>query len=84
MNFYVYEDDTRRLLRVHTGHCQYCNDGQGRKLTHSFNKRWHGPYVTLTEAQAFATSLKRKNTRTCAACLNGKRFNLKYIWDSYS
>ena len=71
MSFYVYESDTDRKVRVHAGHCSYCNEGKGRQLIQQLNKsRWHGPYLTLAEAQTFAKSLKRKSTRNCSTCLS--------------
>jgi hypothetical protein len=70
MNFYVYEDMTRKLVRIHKGSCRHCNEGQGTRLTYSPYKKWYGPYATLVEAQEFAQSLKRKSTRNCITCLD--------------
>jgi len=69
MNFYVYEDDQTKRVRVHTGNCKNCNEGKGRKPTRDSTKRWHGPYGTRAEAQAVALRLNKKYTATCKVCL---------------
>lgn len=73
MNFYVYEDDETKRVRVHTGRCGHCKEGQGRKSGRRPNNRWHGPYTTLSAAQTFAKTLKKKDTRTCGTCLEGSK-----------
>lgn len=70
MNFYVYEDDSRHYVRIHKGSCRHCNEGEGTHATRAPNKRWYGPYSTLSDAQNFAQSLKRKYTRNCMTCLD--------------
>lgn len=74
MNFYVYESYASKRVRVHIGHCSYCNEGKGTKLIGHLDSRWHGPFDTLLGAKVLAKSLKRKNTRTCLICLDGGKF----------
>lgn len=74
MNYYVYEDDMTDRVRVHTGDCGQCNEGKGKKPSRQPSNRWHGPFDTLTEAEAFAKTLHKKNTGNCGNCLReGKR-----------
>ena len=72
MNYYVYEDDSNRKIRVHAGSCKNCNEGKGKQLPGKLNQ-WHGPYDTLAAAQAFAKSLRKRNTRTCQNCLPDRK-----------
>jgi F-type H+/Na+-transporting ATPase subunit beta len=78
MNYYVYEDDKRQYARVHLGNCQYCNQGKGIFLTHPITTRWHGPFATVADAQAFALSLKKKNAGSCGHCLPNSK--PAYAW----
>jgi len=75
MNFYVYAHAHARNkhVRVHTGRCGYCNEGKGRLPIQQLDNRWYGPYYTLEAAQAFAKTLKIKDTRACQTCLWGSK-----------
>jgi hypothetical protein len=74
-NFYVYEDNKNKKVRVHVGHCNYCRDGKGLLTwTQEPAKKWYGPYDSLEEAQTLAKTLPEKDIRTCRHCLEGKRF----------
>lgn len=73
MNYYVYEDDQANRARIHDGRCWVCNEGKGRQPNRQPNKRWHGPFLTLVEAQALAQSLAKKDTRNCWSCLGGSK-----------
>ncbi len=74
MNYYLYDNDSDRKVRVHIGSCKYCKEGKGIKSIPQSASGWHGPFDTLTAAKEVAQSLQRKDTRTCATCLDGKRF----------
>ncbi len=75
MNYYVYEDNKNKKVRVHAGICTYCREGKGMpKWTQAENKIWHGPYDTVATAQTVANTLQEKDRRTCTHCLDGKRF----------
>ncbi len=69
MNFYVYEDDPTKHVRVHRGSCTFCNNGKGRQPIRLPDNRWHGPFDTLSTAQSFAKGLNRKDTDACPICL---------------
>lgn len=74
-NFYVYEDNKNKKVRVHVGRCNYCRDGKGMpKWTQEPTKQWHGPYASLEDAKEFAKTLPEQDIRTCRHCLDGKRF----------
>ncbi len=70
MNYYVYEDDQRHLVRIHKGSYRHCNEGKGKHATRAPSRSWYGPYRTLSKAQTFAQSLQKKNTRNCMTCLD--------------
>ena len=74
MNYYLYESDINRKVRVHIGNCKFCKEGKVIAGTPALTSRWHGPFDTLAAAKEVAKSLKQKDTRTCALCLDGKRF----------
>ena len=74
MDYYVYASDTNRKVRVHIRTCMYCKEGKGIESIPQSDRGWYGPFDTLAPAQEFATSLQRKDTRTCSLCLDGKRF----------
>jgi F-type H+/Na+-transporting ATPase subunit beta len=69
MNFYVYESDSKKQVRVHAGSCIYCKEGENTYRSISPTNRWHGPYETLAQAQAFAKSLESREIRACRTCL---------------
>lgn len=72
--YYVYEFGPNKHVRIHEGNCGHCNGGKGRKPTQHPDSKWYGPYRTLAAAQAFAKTLKRKNTNACGVCLPGRKF----------
>lgn len=75
MNYYVHEDNKNKKVRVHVGRCNYCREGKGMPhFPQDSDKRWHGPYDTLEDAQALASTLQVKDRRTCVHCLDGRRF----------
>ncbi len=78
MNFYVYEDDKNKQVRVHAGSCKHCKEGQGTSASSGLIRRWHGPYATLAEAQVFALSLKKRSTTACLHCL--AKVKPAYTW----
>ena len=74
MNYYAYASLGNRYVRVHTGPCSYCQEGQGINAHARTNQsKWYGPYDTLEAVSAFVKTLKQKNTRTCKYCLDGRK-----------
>jgi 4-hydroxy-tetrahydrodipicolinate synthase len=54
VNFYVYENWLAgpHKIVLHRSSCGQCNHGKGRPVGHDANHaRWHGPYVSLSEAR---------------------------------
>jgi hypothetical protein len=74
MNYYVRRDRENRKVSVHVGSCIHCKEGKGKHQPSITNSTWYGPYDTLEAAKQFAKTLGTKDTRTCAVCLDGKRF----------
>lgn len=69
MTYYVYDNWTINKARVHHASCSYCNDGRGIHSNPSGkNSKWHGPFDTVTEADAKAHSLRRVITDHCKSC----------------
>jgi len=67
--FYVYENWTRKRVRVHRGECSYCNNGHGTQSSHSGrNDKWHGPYKNRADAFSVAGKLKQADSNGCAKC----------------
>jgi hypothetical protein len=56
------------------GSCKFCKEGKGISTTRQTDARWHGPFDTLEAAKVFAKTIKKKDTRTCRHCLDGRRF----------
>ena len=60
MSFYIYENWRAGPHKavIHRGFCGYCNDGKGRAGGYDpRNAKWHGPYVTLEDAQNASKAL---------------------------
>lgn len=69
MTFHVYDNWTINKARVHRSTCSYCRDGQGiHGNPNGRNSRWHGPFLTLVEAEKVAKSLKRVISDHCRFC----------------
>ena len=69
MTFHVYENWTRKRVRVHQSDCPYCNQGRGTQPTDSGRSgRWHGPIEDRGIAIALAKSLQQPDTKICPTC----------------
>ena len=69
MNWWVYEDDVTKRVRVHRATCSDCNDGQGKSGSRLPDNRWHGPFPARQEAIDKALSTGRKDAKGCGNCL---------------
>ena len=69
MNYWVYEDDPTKRVRIHVAYCTRCNDGRGMKEARLPDNRWHGPFVTDQEAIDHALKTGHMDARGCWFCL---------------
>jgi len=68
IDYYVYEDRSRKSVRIHRDDCGYCQFGQGKNGGNSrFSGKWHGPY-SRAEAFRVAQQLNEKNNAPCTRC----------------
>ncbi len=62
MSYWIYENWTAENKTViHDGSCGYCNNGNGCHANPLGNKngKWHGPFGTVTAAEAAAKATQR-------------------------
>src|SRR5580693_8995248 len=72
VNFYIYENWLAgpHKIVLHRSSCGQCNHGKGRPSGHDANHaRWHGPYVTLTEARETAHGMAGVLIRSECKCI---------------
>jgi 4-hydroxy-tetrahydrodipicolinate synthase len=72
VNFYIYENWMAGPHKVvlHRSSCGQCNQGKGRPSGHDPNHaRWHGPYVTLTEARDASHNMTGVLIRSECKCI---------------
>ncbi len=72
VQFYIYENWLAgpHKIVVHRSSCGQCNNGKGRPAGHDANhSRWHGPYVTLSEAREVAHALPGVLIRSECKCI---------------
>src|SRR5271155_1631443 len=72
VNFYIYENWLAgpHKIVLHRSTCGQCNHGKGRPAGHDANHaRWHGPYVTLTEARETAHGMAGVLIRSECKCI---------------
>ena len=72
VNFYIYENWLAgpHKIVLHRSSCGQCNHGKGRPAGHDANHaRWHGPYVTLTEARETAHGMAGVLIRSECKCI---------------
>jgi 4-hydroxy-tetrahydrodipicolinate synthase len=70
--FFVYENWLAgpHKIVLHRSTCGQCNHGKGRPAGHDANHaRWHGPYVTLTEARQVAHEMPGVLIRSECKCI---------------
>jgi 4-hydroxy-tetrahydrodipicolinate synthase len=70
--FFVYENWLAgpHKIVLHRSTCGLCNHGKGRPAGHDANHaRWHGPYVTLTEARQVAHEMPGVLIRSECKCI---------------
>jgi 4-hydroxy-tetrahydrodipicolinate synthase len=70
--FFVYENWLAgpHKIVLHRSTCGQCNHGKGRPAGHDPNHaRWHGPYVTLTEARQVAHEMPGVLIRSECKCI---------------
>jgi 4-hydroxy-tetrahydrodipicolinate synthase len=71
-DFYVYENWLAGPHKVvlHRSNCGQCNHGKGRPTGHDANHaRWHGPYVTLSEAREASHQMSGVLIRSECKCI---------------
>lgn len=67
--WWIYEDFVTPGAVIHRGHCAHCNHGNGHgRGRNETENTWHGPYETLTAAQA-APIKNRSRLRNCHHCM---------------
>src|SRR5262249_20324334 len=72
IDFYIYESWLAgpRKIVLHRSNCGQCNHGKGRPAGHDANHaRWHGPYVTLSEAREAAQHMQGVLIRSECKCI---------------
>jgi hypothetical protein len=72
IDFYIYESWLAgpHKIVVHRSSCGQCNHGKGRPAGHDSNHaRWHGPYVTLSEARDVAQHMQGVLIRSECKCI---------------
>ena len=72
VSFYIYENWLAgpHKIVLHRSSCGQCNHGKGRPSGHDANHaRWHGPYVTLTEARETAHGMAGVLIRSECKCI---------------
>lgn len=69
MNWWVYEDDVRKHVRVHKAACGHCSDGLGHQGSRLPDNRWHGPFRTMKAAVDKALGTGHRDVRGCGTCL---------------
>ncbi len=70
--FFVYENWTAgpRKIVVHRPSCGQCNHGKGRPSGHDANHaKWHGPYISLSEARQAAQVIQNVLIRSECKCV---------------
>ncbi len=70
--FFVYENWTAgpRKIVVHRSSCGQCNHGKGRPSGHDANHaKWHGPYISLSEARQAAQVIQNVLIRSECKCV---------------
>ena len=70
--FFVYENWMAgpRKIVVHRSSCGQCNHGKGRPSGHDANHaRWHGPYISLSEARQAAQAIQNVLIRSECKCI---------------
>ena len=71
-SFYVYENWAAGPHKavLHRSSCGQCSNGKGRPAGHSANhSRWHGPYVSLSEARQVTQTLPNVLIRSECKCI---------------
>jgi 4-hydroxy-tetrahydrodipicolinate synthase len=72
VNFYIYENWLAgpHKIVLHRSSCGQCNHGKGRPSGHDANHaRWHGPYVTLSEARETSQGMAGVLIRSECKCI---------------
>ena len=70
--FYIYENWAAgpHKIVLHRGSCGQCSHGKGRPAGHDTNHaRWHGPYVSLTQAREAAHAMAGVLIRSECKCV---------------
>jgi len=72
IDFYIYESWLAGPHKavLHRSNCGQCNHGKGRPAGHDANHaRWHGPYMTLSEARTAAQQMTGVLIRSECKCI---------------
>jgi 4-hydroxy-tetrahydrodipicolinate synthase len=71
-NFFIYENWLAgpHKIVLHRSTCGQCNHGKGRPAGHDANhSKWHGPYVSLTEARNASHAMANVLIRSECKCV---------------
>jgi len=72
VNFFIYENWLAgpHKIVLHRSTCGQCNHGNGRPAGHDADhSRWHGPYVSLSEARNASHSMANVLIRSECKCV---------------
>lgn len=69
--FYVYENWTHNLTKIHRGSCSYCNEGTGiHDFSSGKNDKWSVAFDSYNDAKAYALSLGYPENTDCEVCFS--------------
>lgn len=81
MAFFVKIIPPSKRARIHSGECDHCRKGRGQKNQDKRGgpTRWYPAYpklgLTLSDAEAYMSSLNYRNTGRCYYCVQRGAFD---------
>ncbi len=67
--YWVYENWTNKIARIHVSNCSYCNNGRGiHEDSSTRNGQWFGAYDTRDLALEAAKATGQPDVRACKIC----------------